>query len=386
MRLNNRLPFDKVTFIGKLLLEYNAMANILKDYITNPIAVATMLASRKCSSVTDEANNDMQAVFQNVSLGLKGDFTKEKALEIGKQKIIGYLSLLLETITKDYITKEELSIQPYEVLKSNLTVVYNTCDIDILKKRKEQYMGSEMTINFLTRRALGIISDTAKWNMSDTDAATSYLNKLADTLNVIFAGVNFDHFKKLIDVHHSVHEIINTHVSSDDNEFNLNIVTTNVNITPLEVLEDSMEILNKLILKTEKTDTTENSLVSVLNALIDSTSSRLNTIEQLLEGYRGICNNINVDKESFIKHLTTLHTNTVTAYANSTITLNEYEHSFHNYMKGLELWVNEDYNLSAGVVNQANSIDMLINVYLVTYVILDKITTAGTLETNISVS
>jgi hypothetical protein len=360
--------FERIINVSKLLVTFQNMSLLLIRFIKNPDTVINNLANSN--------DENIASIFSNIAKGIKGEFTRGKAIEYGKQNIINLITKIAIDIEKEYTPITEHIKILYKTLEDNVSIVENTTNTKVLLARKELYNYDIMSKEFLVRRAIAFIGTSLLLHNDKYNGLSTYLAKLPMLLD----NNDMINYQELTDLktNYKNHKVV---INSDYK--NINIVRKDVTVptelelptTEVTIVSDDtlLEMLNKTELDIPDVYPTE-LLDNLINMLPNTIAKIGNEIDVLNVGIHDFNPN-----DNFITYLKNM-VNNCTDYANLIITENEFIIRNNNYLDILTRCNTLDYELTKYIGSIVNKINNNINIYLAVYAAIDKITLNGTIE------
>ena len=367
MKELNHTYNEKITIIEDNIKLYLNGCSILKLYIAAPSAIAT--------DINNTYNTTMKGNFIDIVNGLKGEFTRSKATELGKLQITNYLNDILTTINNTYNELSDNITSYINTINDNLDVINNTTNNKTLLLRKEVFTKDKLSISYLERKTTAVLESDIK-KVSDIITVNDFLNKLSiisDNLSIVDND-----------------SLINTITTIESNRIGIDTYTKYLDTKPY--IQDSS------LVKTDyKTITDVNTIIfNILDGIKDTTDTSIHELLILLidklpiviENLKG---NITTTLDSISKitlssntskYLESINTKAIIPYTDSTVTSSE----FDNILKSYSNIVKDSLTLDNNYVSTITDICLILNsklyVYMYIYSILDKATLNGTLTGN----
>jgi len=124
MKPLENLFYEEQTEINELTVKLVENTRLLVDYIDDPDTVIDKILSKLS---TDDKEYD---VFYDISKGLNGAYTRDRAIVLGKNNVIYYITTITNTIRKELTELVDAGKQNLDILKVNLDSILSTNDSD----------------------------------------------------------------------------------------------------------------------------------------------------------------------------------------------------------------------------------------------------------------
>ncbi len=355
---------DKIKIVKELVERYLDGTKLLKDYINNPIETAV--------SINSGFEGTFGESFKDVITGLNGEFTKNKAIEIGKQKILNYIISIKEEIDKNYLDLEDVIKEPLRIIYDNYNIIMDTTDNGTLKVRKNSYLTNKLTIQYMERRLVGTLEPIVA-NYSSEISIKDYLIKLLE-LTKLIREIEFTELEQA----HLVYVNKKTYLNTMSNKA-ISVVKDEV-IKPAVTIKEvnTSEIMTNLLNRIKCVDLYENEL-DVLSTIIEELPITINTLKEKIEELNNKLNVYSKEKSDTISYLSNLAEKAIVPYENSEITETDYVEHIENYSGLINNSLVIDNDFITTIANISLELNISLNIYMVIHSIVDKTTLSGTI-------
>ena len=299
--------------------------------------------------------------------GLTGEFTRAKALELGKAKIISIIKEKRDQIILDYLEIGNLFREPVETLFDNYNIILNTSVIKTLELRKDVYNSKQMLLDHARRKLPSVVVPLIN-NAESSKSVAEYISRLNDILTIM---KNFDvsDIKNIFNVYLTRKEYIEDLIKKYSKEFK----DEYINIEIVEKRLDTNEYVNGLINGDTIVEEGKD-VMTILDDVIGNMNSTLLSLKDNMDLLTKTIKNNNNEKTLTTPIINKFIEESVVPYSESVITTEDYMDKIAITTNLVKNSVNIDLNLVNSVCNKLHELNMLLNVYMVIYSVLDKIT------------
>lgn len=299
--------------------------------------------------------------------GLTGEFTRAKALELGKAKIISIIKEKRDQIVLDYLEIGNLFREPVETLFDNYNIIINTSVIKTIELRKDVYNSKQMLLDHARRKLPSVVVPLIN-NAESSKSVAEYISRLNDILTIM---KNFDvsDIKNIFNVYLTRKEYIEDLIKKYSKEFK----DEYINIEIVEKRLDTNEYVNGLINGDTIVEEGKD-VMSILDDVIGNMNSTLLSLKDNMDLLTKTIKNNNNEKTLTTPIINKFIEESVIPYSESVITTEDYMDKIAITTNLVKNSINIDLNLVNSVCNKLHELNMLLNVYMVIYSVLDKIT------------
>lgn len=335
-------------------------SELLGKYIDEPENVLSSLLS----TIDDEEEKKR---VNEILLGMRGEFTRSKALELGKNKIINLIKALRDEIAVDYVEINNLFKEPTETLFDNYNVIINTTNNQALNLRKEQYMAKPMLIDYAIRKIPSVVIPYIN-EAGSNKSVVEYLSRIRDIL-IIMDNYDVSDVKHMFETYKNRKEYLEDLQKRYHNVFNNEFIKIELIEKQLNTAEYIKFLVDGDTIVPEGKDS-----LTILNELVDRLPK---TIELLKSDIEEITNYIKKNKEErtiTIPVINDFINKAILPYGDGEITKDVYIENIAVTSNVLKNSTNIDLDLVNDVTDKLHELNILLNVYMVIHSIVDKIT------------
>ena len=345
---------------GNKITDLINMSVLLGKYMEEPENTLNSILS------TIESEEEKKRVSEIIE-GLTGEFTRAKALELGKAKIISIIKEKRDQIVIDYLEIGNLFREPVETLFDNYNIILNTSVIKTLELRKDVYNSKQMLLDHARRKLPTVVVPMIN-NAESSKSVTEYISRLNDILTIM---KNFDvsDIKNIFNVYLTRKEYIEDLIKKYSKEFK----NEYINVEIVEKKLDTNEYVNGLINGDTIVEEGKD-VMTILDDVISNMNSTLLSLKDNMDLLTKTIKNNNNEKTLTTPIINKFIEESVIPYSESVITTEEYMDKIAITTNLVKNSVNIDLNLVNSVCNKLHELNMLLNVYMVIYSVLDKIT------------
>lgn len=347
---------------------YLGYSTLLQRYMVNPSAVIEELAG--------STNEELANTFGNVKLGLKGDFTRSKAIDIGRQAIFNVIIQAKDMVASAY--NDALDINKYPTIEVFAThdIIMNNTDTYTLAKRKEAYNANEVTVEYLHNKLMGMSVEILK-DIDDKIEFKEFLYKLNMALDMLnkkrdttYFSMPLHRFKQSSEYSAIMKDIVHTDKYTHTE-------CTLIPYDDLSLLNEN-ELFVSLLSTIKAPEVISKSTLSLLDEAIDKLPAALEDIRNSVRLYGENIGKMKDVKTVFLATLTEFGEKYIIPCSQSEITTGEYDIGLSNYSNFLEIQITDMSNAFANVSYLANEIMKDLKLYMHSYSLLDMMSFTGT--------
>lgn len=354
----------------KLIEMFEQTGNKITDLINTSVLLGKYMEEPEntLNSIlsTIETEEEKKRVSEIIE-GLTGEFTRAKALELGKAKIISIIKEKRDQIILDYLEIGNLFREPVETLFDNYNIIINTSVIKTIELRKDVYNSKQMLLDHARRKLPSVVVPLIN-NAESSKSVAEYISRLNDILTIM---KNFDvsDIKNIFNVYLTRKEYIEDLIKKYSKEFK----DEYINIEVVEKRLDTNEYVNGLINGDTIVEEGKD-VMTILDDVIGNMNSTLLSLKDNMDLLTKTIKNNNKEKTLTTPIINKFIEDSVLPYSESVITTEEYMDKIAITTNLVKNSINVDLNLVNSVCNKLHELNMLLNVYMVIYSVLDKIT------------
>ena len=153
-----------------------ALGDLIKQYMSNPDEVVNNIVNNKDLSFARE--------FENIQEGLTGTFTRNQAIEIGKNKLLEVFKRYVEEACEHKTNVNKIINSNSRVLQDRVNVTTGIVDLKLLNTRVDLYMKNSLTTEFMTRKIKSYVDDV-KYEFIPASTPAEFLNNIREIFSLI---------------------------------------------------------------------------------------------------------------------------------------------------------------------------------------------------------
>lgn len=345
---------------GSKITDLINMSVLLGKYMEEP---ENTLNSILNSIESEEEKKRVSEIIE----GLSGEFTRAKALELGKSKIVSIIKDKKDQIVIDYLEIGNLFREPVETLFDNYNIILNTSVIKTIELRKDVYNSKQMLLDHARRKLPTVVVPMIN-NAESSKSVTEYISRLNDILTIM---KNFDvsDIKNIFNVYLTRKEYIEDLIKKYSKEFK----DEYINVEIVEKKLDTNEYVNGLINGDTIVEEGKD-VMTILDDVISNMNSALLSLKDNMDLLTKTIKNNNNERTLTTPIINKFIEDSVIPYSESVITTEEYMDKIAITTNLVKNSIRIDLTLVNSVCNKLHELNMLLNVYMVIYSVLDKIT------------
>lgn len=345
---------------GSKITDLINMSVLLGKYMEEP---ENTLNSILNSIESEEEKKRVSEIIE----GLSGEFTRAKALELGKSKIVSIIKDKKDQIVIDYLEIGNLFREPVETLFDNYNIILNTSVIKTIELRKDVYNSKQMLLDHARRKLPTVVVPMIN-NAESSKSVTEYISRLNDILTIM---KNFDvsDIKNIFNVYLTRKEYIEDLIKKYSKEFK----DEYINVEIVEKKLDTNEYVNGLINGDTIVEEGKD-VMTILDDVISNMNSTLLSLKDNMDLLTKTIKNNNNERTLTTPIINKFIEDSVIPYSESVITTEEYMDKIAITTNLVKNSIRIDLTLVNSVCNKLHELNMLLNVYMVIYSVLDKIT------------
>lgn len=354
--------------LTKAYAKYIELSTYLKLYMSEPAAVIKELS--ECEE------SELSSVFKDVAQGLRGDFTRSKAIDIGKQAIFNAIVKTKDELVNAY--NEALDISKYPTIEvfNTFDVVMNNTDTYSLLTRKDAYTANEVAIEYIYNK-LTALSVTLLKEVDAQIEFGDYLNRLNSILSTLTVSRDVNYFDKPYNVFRQASEyssIMKDAVAKDGYHHVENDFVAYSDIASL----NEKEIYLDAIRVTKSKEANANDTLTILNDVVDILPQAIVNIKNDITNYGSSIEKLKNVSTVFLPTITEFGENYLVPFMQSEMTLGTFDTALSNYSNFLETQIADTSNAFAEISNIAYNILRDLKLYMQCYSVVDMMTFTGT--------
>lgn len=341
---------------------------LLKKFVENP------------DDTTEEILNSSLPIaeqFKEIKVALTGEFTRSKAIDIGKHNIVKYYESLLKSILdNDNQTVAEYAASKVKELQEQLDITYRNIDTTVINRRREKYMENSLTVEFINRK-INLVVEDRKTKLGSPKSVVEFLYACRELLAKIRLG-DFEEIDNVYDKFKKDEYKIKRNVENlGDVDYSIGNLTSNVNPCSLE----SNEILAKAIDDLDIEQPIEDSeTLNIFSSMIDVIDRTATDIKSNIDKLNEKVSKFATTKDLSVQIVTVLNDSVILPYSKMEITAEEYMNKTKELIQCLENVVIIEKDVKTCVDNHAKGILNDINIFYYIYNLIDEATLKGQLD------
>lgn len=367
---------EEVGEVREFLNTLKAYCDILGLYQKDPFQVASKFANGDYKFLaSEEAEGSIKTSiedFKEILKGINGDFTKSRAIEIGKNKILRYIEEHTIELVSEYSELKSVIKLPLETILSNMKILNDVpFDTVAFERRKAIYTGPLAAKEFMSKKLMITISNELGANLD----VKTVLNTLLTVVGQHEVAKGFENLNKYIEIYKAKLSLLK--LQNEQNETNLveiakdtefNVAEYGISI-PLAIIYDA----NKTV--TEDPNITDLDLLGHLSDTVESYQSRItedtNTFSAVMENFSSIDDNFQSFLEEFKERA-------IVKFAETVITSDEFVTLVEKYMFLLLSSIVLERNIFVEIYKEAFELNKSISMFNTIFTFVDKVTSSGT--------
>lgn len=362
--LNLKIEEAEKKYSG-LVEEFKKSIQIMKRYVEQPKVVADEIVNSDLIIKDD---------FKDIAVGLSGTFTKAKALDMGKKKILSYITGLVNEIKQNKIDMTGYVKELVGHLRDVYDVVYNNTDIQLQERRKEQYMSHHLyTDLFRTRLNSHLLEYAGVYGCQP--GSNDLLFGFREVLSMLSLYNTDDVDEKYKKFLFRTEYIANNFLYLGTNQFKQDVFQIDSNMVDKSVDNMLAEYMEKI---EEEQDTTED-VLNILNTIIgqlDRTLSNLKgNIDKVEEKLLGIV----VKGDLYDLVLDKVLNELIVGYSNAEITASDFVVKLKDSLVTMDNLVSIEHDLRVMVYNVCSKFKTDLEIYSKIYDIVNELTYKGSM-------
>lgn len=287
--------------------KYFYLLDLLKRYVKEPDVVISEIVASK----SDER-------FVDLEEGLRGEFTRNKAIEFGKKYIVDDLAKLYEEIKDNSKSIKDLFKQDIKDLYDAYNITVVGVDFNHLEVKLDYITKSDLTIRYAVQKANGVMSKFIPKYDSKLNGA-ELLYKLASVVNI---GNNSGKLKEYLSSFKEVSDKLSKVIFHSEDTFD-KVKSSFTECVPNQL--NTTERISAELHNVKMNDIAEDQIVSSISRLVENLKEASSVLESDIENTQSaILDNGTEPYESILKYLLELNTDTVVKFINSELTESEY--------------------------------------------------------------
>lgn len=362
--LNLKIEEAEKKYSG-LVEEFKKSIQIMKRYVEQPSVVADEILNSDLIIKDD---------FKDIAIGLKGTFTKAKALDMGKKKILSYITGLVNEIKQNKIDMTGYVKELVGHLRDVYDVVYNNTDIQLQERRKDQYMSHYLyTDLFRTRLNNHLLEYAGMYGCKPGNNDLLFgFREVLSMLSLYNTDDVDEKYKKFL---FRTEYIANNFLYLGTNQFKQDVFQ--IDSTMIDKSVDNMlaEYIEKI---EEEQDTTED-VLNILNTIIGQLDRTLGNLKDNIDKVEEKLMSIVVKGDLYDLVLDKVLNELIVGYSNSEITASDFVVKLKDSLVTMDNLVSIEHDLRIMVYNVCSKFKTDLEIYSKIYDIVNELTYNGSM-------
>lgn len=362
--LNLKIEEAEKKYSG-LVEEFKKSIQIMKRYVEQPSVVADEILNSDLIIKDD---------FKDIAIGLKGTFTKAKALDMGKKKILSYITGLVNEIKQNKIDMTGYVKELVGHLRDVYDVVYNNTDIQLQERRKDQYMSHYLyTDLFRTRLNNHLLEYAGMYGCKP--GSNDLLFGFREVLSMLSLYNTDDVDEKYKKFLFRTEYIANNFLYLGTNQFKQDVFQ--IDSTMIDKSVDNMlaEYIEKI---EEEQDTTED-VLNILNTIIGQLDRTLGNLKDNIDKVEEKLMSIVVKGDLYDLVLDKVLNELIVGYSNAEITASDFVVKLKDSLVTMDNLVSIEHDLRIMVYNVCSKFKTDLEIYSKIYDIVNELTYKGSM-------
>lgn len=362
--LNLKIEEAEKKYSG-LVEEFKKSIQIMKRYVEQPSVVADEILNSDLIIKDD---------FKDIAIGLKGTFTKAKALDMGKKKILSYITGLVNEIKQNKIDMTGYVKELVGHLRDVYDVVYNNTDIQLQERRKDQYMSHYLyTDLFRTRLNNHLLEYAGMYGCKP--GSNDLLFGFREVLSMLSLYNTDDVDEKYKKYLFRTEYIANNFLYLGTNQFKQDVFQ--IDSTMIDKSVDNMlaEYIEKI---EEEQDTTED-VLNILNTIIGQLDRTLGNLKDNIDKVEEKLMSIVVKGDLCDLVLDKVLNELIVGYSNAEITASDFVVKLKDSLVTMDNLVSIEHDLRIMVYNVCSKFKTDLEIYSKIYDIVNELTYKGSM-------
>lgn len=362
--LNLKIEEAEKKYSG-LVEEFKKSIQIMKRYVEQPSVVADEILNSDLIIKDD---------FKDIAIGLKGTFTKAKALDMGKKKILSYITGLVNEIKQNKIDMTGYVKELVGHLRDVYDVVYNNTDIQLQERRKDQYMSHYLyTDLFRTRLNNHLLEYAGMYGCKPGNNDLLFgFREVLSMLSLYNTDDVDEKYKKFL---FRTEYIANNFLYLGTNQFKQDVFQ--IDSTMIDKSVDNMlaEYIEKI---EEEQDTTED-VLNILNTIIGQLDRTLGNLKDNIDKVEEKLMSIVVKGDLYDLVLDKVLNELIVGYSNAEITASDFVVKLKDSLVTMDNLVSIEHDLRIMVYNVCSKFKTDLEIYSKIYDIVNELTYNGSM-------
>lgn len=362
--LNLKIEEAEKKYSG-LVEEFKKSIQIMKRYVEQPSVVADEILNSDLIIKDD---------FKDIAIGLKGTFTKAKALDMGKKKILSYITGLVNEIKQNKIDMTGYVKELVGHLRDVYDVVYNNTDIQLQERRKDQYMSHYLyTDLFRTRLNNHLLEYAGMYGCKPGNNDLLFgFREVLSMLSLYNTDDVDEKYKKFL---FRTEYIANNFLYLGTNQFKQDVFQ--IDSTMIDKSVDNMlaEYIEKI---EEEQDTTED-VLNILNTIIGQLDRTLGNLKDNIDKVEEKLMSIVVKGDLYDLVLDKVLNELIVGYSNAEITASDFVVKLKDSLVTMDNLVSIEHDLRIMVYNVCSKFKTDLEIYSKIYDIVNELTYEGSM-------
>jgi hypothetical protein len=375
----------EIAEIKELLKKLTTLSDILKLYATDPYQVATLFVNGEYkalySSETESSIKNAEEDFKDILKGINGDFTKSRAIEIGRQKISRYIEELLIEITAAHSELKALITLPISTLKSNIGIITaNPFDVNAFERRKALYTGPLAAKEFMSKKLTQLIGNEIGTNIQNKLVLETFINIVKENCVIKdYSALNkyIEMYLAKISILKFKEEQVDKDSDAITKESDFDANTINDHTLSLAVIYDNYIVSNKnKAVEVTSEEATDLDLLGNLSLMVTTYTDKLqNDANNIETSVKSLLDS----NDNFVLFLNNFKNNVLIPFTQTNTTAEEFANGVYKYIYLLDSSISLDKNIFVEIFKEAFVLNKSISTYTEIFTFVDKITTNGTI-------
>lgn len=336
----------------------------LKQYIGAPEFTIKKLAS---------SDSELSSIFKEIELAYQGEFTRSKAFELGKHKLLNCIKEQVESIKSNNITLEDYALSLLKDLEEQLEIVNRNIDMTVVNRRRTRYMTNSLTQRYIKQAIQAVIEAKAKeYNSALTlPQFVMVLREIMSRLKVCDLTELVEYIKKYNFKKHVLTTKIENPVEVQPLQSEIQLKEYEAEQLFRDYLKDAEAALELIA--------TEDGELEIFNTLLDGVEPTYKLIKKNIDNFKEVIKSFATNEQLIVITTDKIYETLVVPYAESRITAVEYQTGLDNLLICLENLMVLATDIRHVILNNVSLLLAHVEIYHKIYTLIEETTIKGQL-------
>lgn len=168
---------ERTTCVKECMVKLFGYITMLNDFIAKPDETTEDIIASNCP--------DLSEYFNNIKLGLIGDATRSRAVELGRSKIFNQILLAKTDVLNAYSALKDIPDVVINIVKENFATILKTTESLPLSTRKTSFLENDVSKEYMGKKMIITLEPLLPRQLGADVTIAQYMQKIISVLSMV---------------------------------------------------------------------------------------------------------------------------------------------------------------------------------------------------------